>query len=69
MHISHPKPFNMCAMKSNSIYTRYFYFTHEYYLHLDHKGFWMLNITRVIDFSFSKNDPGQKTETERSISL
>ena len=49
MHISQSKPFNMCATKSNSIYIEYFYFTHEYYLHLDGKRFWMLNITRVID--------------------
>ena len=58
----------MCATGSNSIYTGYFYFINEYYLHLDGKGFWMLNITRVIDIFF-KNDPWQKTETERRISL
>ena len=45
-----------CVQQSqNSIYTEYFYFTHEYYLNLDGKGFWMLNITRVIHiFSLQK---------------
>ena len=69
MHISHPKLFNMCATKSNSIYIEYFYFTGEYYLHLDGKRFWMLNITRVIDFFSPRMTLGKKTETERRISL
>ena len=62
----------MCATRSNYTYTEYFHFIHEYYLGLDGKGFWMLNKTRVIDIIFIfffKNDPWQKTETERRISL
>ena len=40
----------MCVQQGQTpIYTEYFYFICEYYLHLDGKGFWILNITRVID--------------------
>ena len=56
-----------------SIYAEYFYFTCEYYLHLEGKRFWMINITSVIEFCFfpifPKIDPWQKTETEKRISL
>ena len=58
---------NVCATRSNSIYTEYFYFVHEYYLYLDGKGFWMLNITRVIDIFFSKNDPWQKLKLRKEL--
>ena len=68
MHISHPKPFNMCATKSNSIYIEYFYFfTHKYYLHLDGKRFWMLNIARVIDFFSPRMTPGKRLKLREEL--
>ena len=51
----------MQQSQAASIYTEYFYFTYEYYLRLDGKRFWMLNITRVIEFFiFHKIDPWQR---------
>ena len=67
MHISHPKPFNMCATKSNSIYIEYFYFSHEYYLHLDGKRFWMSNITRVIDFFSPRMTLGKRLKLREEL--
>ena len=61
------KPFNVCATRSNSIYTEYFYFIHECYLHLDGKGIWMLNITRVIDIVSPRMTLGKRLKLREEL--
>ena len=57
----------MCATRSNSFYTECFYFIHEYYLHLDGKGFWMLNITRVIDIFSPRMTLGKRLKLREEL--
>ena len=57
----------MCVTRSNSIYTVYFYFICEYYLHLDGKGFWMLNIIRVIDIFSPRMTLGKRLKLREEL--
>ena len=61
------KTFECVFNKVKLHYTEYFYFIHEYYLHLDGKEFWMLNITRVIDIFSPRMTLGKRLKLRKEL--
>ena len=58
----------MCVQQGQTPFIQsIFYFIHEYYLHLDGKGFWMLNITRVIDIFSPRMTPDKRLKLREEL--
>ena len=60
----------MCVQQGQTPFIQsIFIFLHEYYLHLDGKGFWMLNLTRVIDILSPRMTLGKRLREELVCSM